>query len=384
MERKFQFSPKIIWRIAIAILLIALITILFILNNNHKPYAENDGNIIVLINDKNDNIVSKERLSFKKEDTLYNILNKKYKLISDVTTYGHYLKGISSNDFSLETDGKGSWLWFEIFYLKDEIEYKEEINFNNYNQIEVTKGIDGIDLKNEMIFAINERDSNHNASVLNNQNIIIKNNDDNNFYIISIIFISIIISLIILFFIIDLIKNRNIKPMTVKELSLMVMMSAILFVQEELLTFIPNIQFTFLLIMLYGAVLGPKKGSLIVLIHVLLDNLFMSSFIPQVMLPMLIGHEITLLIGYLLKNKNIIILSIGITIASLIYVSLFFITTIYVYEINPLAYLIADIPFDIILIACNVLCVILLYKPLFKILNENINMTKKEESIEIE
>ena len=88
---------------------------------------------------------------------------------------------------------------------------------------------------------------------------------------------------------------------------------------------------------------------------------------------MLIGHEITMLIGYFLKNKNTIILSVGITISSLIYAFLFFMTTILIYDVKPLAYLIADIPFDAILIACNILCVILLYKPLYKILCENIN-----------
>ncbi len=378
MERQHTFSPKKIWRIVISILLIALIAVLFILIGNHSSYANSDGSIIVLINDKNDNIVSKERLSYKKDDTLYNLIKDNYSLEYDVTSYGHYLKGISSDSFSLETNGKDSWLWFELFYLKDGLEPEEEIDFNNYNEQTVTEGIDGIDLVDNMIFAINERDAIHNASVLNNSNIVINNNDKISF-IISIVLISIIIAVILIFFIIDLIRNRSIKPMKVKDIAIMVMLTAILFVQEELLTLIPNIQFTFLLIMLYGAVLGPKKASLIVLVHVLLDNLFMSSFIPTVILPMLIGHEVTMLIGYLLKNKNSIILSIGITIASLVYVALFFITTIFVYNVNPLAYLIADIPFDVILIACNILCIILLYKPLYKTLNENIN---KEEALD--
>ncbi len=373
MERQHTFSPKLIWRIVISILLIALITVLFILIGNHSSYATNDGSIIVLINDKDDNIVSKERLYYKKNDTLYNLINENYSLDYDLTSYGHYLKGISSDSFSLKTDGNNSWLWFELFYLKDGIKYSEEIDFNNYNEQTVSKGIDGIDLVDNMIFAINERDATHNASVLNNSNIVIKNNNEQISYIISITILSIIIFLIILFFIIDLIKNRKTKPLAVKDIAIMVMLTAILFVQEELLTFIPNIQLTFMLIMLYGAVLGPKRASLIVLVHVLLDNLFMSSFIPTVILPMLIGHEITMLLGYLLRNKNIVILSIGITISSLIYAFLFFITTIYVYDINPLAYLLADIPFDIILIACNILCLILLFKPLRKILEENIN-----------
>ena len=377
MEAKRFFSPKKLWRIITTILLISLITVLFIIIGNHNSYANSDGSIIVLINDKNDNIVSKERLVYKKNDTLYNLIKDNYSLDYDVTSYGHYLKGISKDSFSLKTDGKDSWLWFELFYLKDGLKQKEEIDFNDYEEITVSTGIDGINLVDNMIFAINERDALHNSSVLNSSDIVIKNNDKLLFTI-SVVIISIIIFVVLLFFIIDIIKNRKTKPMDVRDIAIMVMLTTILFVQEELLTLIPNIQFTFLLIMLYGAVLGPKKASLIVLVHVLLDNLFMSSFIPTVILPMLIGHEITMLIGYFLKNKNTIILSIGITIASLIYAFLFFITTIFIYNVNPLAYLLADIPFDLILISCNILCIILLYKPLYKTLFENIN---KEEIV---
>lgn len=370
---------KLIWRIALSILLIALIIVLFIVVGNHNSYATNDGEIIVLINDKENNIVSKERLSFKKDDTLYKLIKSNYNLEDETTSYGHFLKGISKDNFSLKTNGIDSWLWFELFYLKDGKDSKNEIDFNDYDEQNVSTGIDGIELVPNMIFAINERDSLHEASVLNNSNIVI-NNNDKLYFILSIVLISIIITSIIIFFIVDLIKNRSINPIKVKDIAIMVMLAALLFVQEEALTLIPNIQFTFLLIMLYGAVLGPKKASLIVLVHVLLDNLFMSSFTPTVMLPMLIGHEITMLIGYYLKNKNTIILSIGITISSIIYAFLFFITTIFVYDINPLTYLIADIPFDIILIACNILCVILIYNPLYKILNENINNEMKAPS----
>ena len=324
---------KLIWRIALSILLIALIIVLFIVVGNHNSYATNDGEIIVLINDKENNIVSKERLSFKKDDTLYKLIKSNYNLEDETTSYGHFLKGISKDNFSLKTNGFDSWLWFELFYLKDGKDSKNEIDFNDYDEQNVSTGIDGIELVPNMIFAINERDSLHEASVLNNSNIVIKNNDKL-YFILSIVLISIIIASIIIFFIVDLIKNRSINPIKVKDIAIMVMLAALLFVQEEALTLIPNIQFTFLLIMLYGAVLGPKKASLIVLVHVLLDNLFMSSFIPTVMLPMLIGHEITMLIGYYLKNKNTIILSIGITIASIIYAFLFFITTIFVYDIN--------------------------------------------------
>ena len=44
--------------------------------------------------------------------------------------------------------------------------------------------------------------------------------------------------------------NRN---QNLKKLIYVSLFTAILFVQEELLTFIPDVQFTFILVMLYGA-----------------------------------------------------------------------------------------------------------------------------------
>ena len=81
---------KLIWRIALSILLIALIIVLFIVVGNHNSYATNDGEIIVLINDKENNIVSKERLSFKKDDTLYKLIKSNYNLEDETTSYGHF------------------------------------------------------------------------------------------------------------------------------------------------------------------------------------------------------------------------------------------------------------------------------------------------------
>ena len=65
---------------------------------------------------------------------------------------------------------------------------------------------------------------------------------------------------------------------TVKDIALMAILTALLFVQEQLLSFIPNVQLTFLLIVLFSKKLGTIKTLIIITCHVLLDNLFMSSF----------------------------------------------------------------------------------------------------------
>lgn len=155
--------------------------------------------------------------------------------------------------------------------------------------------------------------------------------------------------------------------MTIKKIAFLVSLTCILFVQEELLAFIPSVQLTFLLVILYGSLVGIKDGSIIVFVHTLLDNLIMGSFNIWTILPMFLGLEITLVIGYLLKNKNEFILAIGGAIACIIYSLCFFIINIFVYSIKPLEYLIADLPFTIGLIVCSVISILFLFKPLYKL-----------------
>lgn len=155
--------------------------------------------------------------------------------------------------------------------------------------------------------------------------------------------------------------------MTVKKITFLVSLTCILFVQEELLAFIPNIQLTFLLVILYGAIVGIKDGSIIIFVHVLLDNLVMGSFNVWTILPMFIGLEITLIIGYLFRNKNEFIMAIGVVLACILYSLGFFVINLFVYSIKPLEYLIADVPFTLGLIVCSVISILFLYKPLYKL-----------------
>lgn len=151
----------------------------------------------------------------------------------------------------------------------------------------------------------------------------------------------------------------------------MVMLTAILTVQEELLTVIPNVQFTFLLVICYGATIGLLDGTLVVLVHVIIDNLIMNSFTPFVIIPMFIGLEITLLLGYLTKNKKEYIVSIFGAISGFIYCMLFFGSTVLFYNMEPIPYLINDIPFEAVLITCNVITILFLYKPIVYVINNN-------------
>ena len=75
----------------------------------------------------------------------------------------------------------------------------------------------------------------------------------------------------------------------IKDIVLTSILVAILFVQEQILSFLPNIQLTILLIVLFTKTVGFKKTAVIVIIHTLLDSIFMGSFSIMYFIPMLLG-----------------------------------------------------------------------------------------------
>ncbi len=157
--------------------------------------------------------------------------------------------------------------------------------------------------------------------------------------------------------------------MSVKKLCFLVMITVILFVQEQLLSFIPNIQFTFLLIALYTSVLGIYNSILIVVVHVLLDNLIMGSFTPTVIIPMMIGYVITIILVSLVKKKNLILITSMVVIGNIIYAICFAVMNILVFDIKLKPYIAGDIPFTALMVLSTIVTMIFLYRPLEKVLS---------------
>ncbi|MGI6781665.1 MAG: hypothetical protein ACOX56_02365 [Acholeplasmataceae bacterium] len=159
-----------------------------------------------------------------------------------------------------------------------------------------------------------------------------------------------------------------------KRLVTISILTAILFVQEQILTPIPNVQLTFLLIILYCKTFNYVESVLMITVHVILDNLLMGSFNLTVMPFMYLGY---LVIPITLKTifkkvespLGLAILSI---LYSLIYSWIFFIPAILILEIPFWTYLIQDIPFEIILAASSFLSVLWLYRPLKRVLDSHL------------
>ena len=165
-----------------------------------------------------------------------------------------------------------------------------------------------------------------------------------------------------------------------KKLVLIAMFIAIIFAQEEALTFIPNVQLTVLLLMVYGAVVGPLWGSVIVLAHCFLDNVFMGSLMPQVFIPMALGWECVMLLGFLGKKFPLYVKVIFSILGALIYCWMFVLFNSFMFvNIDIYKYIIADIPFEIILCCSSGISVALLYVPIYKLANDGYNFDKIEK-----
>lgn len=361
---------KKVGRILLGILLISLMVFscVYVIVKNKNTTSSKAGTITVIVNNINDEVVEKRRIEYKEDDTLFEVLNNSYTLVYSQTTYGHFLLGISNDTFKIETNGKSSWIWLEVAYLKDTLSYSDTIDFNDYEKQNVTTGIDGISLKDNMIIALNERDNQHNTSMFNDQ-VVFYNTSilDTVFHII----VYVVSGLFVLGIIIFLIINRKGKnPITIPELCILAFMTVLLFVQEELFSFIPNFQFTFLLLAVYVVVFGYKKTSLIILAHVLLDNMFMGSLTPIVMIPMWMGYMIYTGVIWLFKDQKLWILVLGGALSAYLYCMLFLVTNAIFLDINLYVYWISDIPFEVMLVSCTSFTLIYLYKPLSKKLGE--------------
>lgn len=158
-------------------------------------------------------------------------------------------------------------------------------------------------------------------------------------------------------------------------------LTAILFVQEEALTFIPNVQLTVFLIVLYAKTVGYFRTSIIVFIHVLLDNLVMGSMNVITFVPMLIGWEIIPLVICTIGRKiekpvYLALLSIPFV---LIYDFIFALFNYWILDIDLITWYTGGIIFDIVLIMSSFLSILWLYNPLKRVIDSFDNKYHKEK-----
>ncbi|MFA5289792.1 MAG: hypothetical protein WC351_01955 [Candidatus Izemoplasmatales bacterium] len=158
------------------------------------------------------------------------------------------------------------------------------------------------------------------------------------------------------------------KHRSIRQLMLTSMLLAVLVVQELALSSIPNVQLTFVLLLVYAAVLPGYQLGILVLAYVFLDNLIFGSLNFFIVVPMLIAWTLYVFLGRLLRNRSIIVILVFVTIFSFFY-GWIFIPFAYFqfYQGVPgaiKALIVADIPFDLILAVNGYFTTLALYRPL--------------------
>ncbi len=157
----------------------------------------------------------------------------------------------------------------------------------------------------------------------------------------------------------------------IKKIAIYSVCIAVMFVQEQLLSFIANVQFTTLLIVIYFMLFGFKPTIVICIIHTLLDNLFMGTLNLIYTPAMLVGWCILPIILQLFFRKTVnewVLATVG-GLHAILYSICFIVAQAFIGDVDIIAYLIADIPFTLILIVVNFLTIAWLYKPLYQTLN---------------
>lgn len=155
-------------------------------------------------------------------------------------------------------------------------------------------------------------------------------------------------------------STTSIKIRTLNEIPLFV---AIIVTLEFLLGILPNVSLTPLLFAVYFSARNFKQSFYLVSIYMILE-MVMWGFGLWV-LPMWLGW--TLWIIMVKSNLPISLATKGVFFATL-YGLMFLPLTVIVYGIDPWAYIVADIPFQINMMASNVITLTLFFIPLKKAL----------------
>lgn len=165
--------------------------------------------------------------------------------------------------------------------------------------------------------------------------------------------------------------KQNKLAITVRDITLIALLSVVLFVQEEALTLIPGLQFTVFLLVFYSKKLGLWRTSIIVLIHVFLDNLVIGSFSIIYTPFMFVGWiVIPLTICTVFKKiESSWLLAILGAIYSFVYCWVYFIPDCLIIGIQFIPRFMSDIFWEILMAAMSFLSLLFLYRPLSKVLD---------------
>lgn len=166
----------------------------------------------------------------------------------------------------------------------------------------------------------------------------------------------------------------------VLDIAIIAILSSLLIVQELVLQFLPNIQLTVFLIVLFSKKLKMVRTIIIVTIYTLFDCLFASSLNLFYFPFMLIGWNlIPILLSTIFKRvENSLYLAFLGILFSLLYSWIFIIPTMVMTDVKFLDYLVSDLVFEGLLAISSFLSILWLYYPCSKLLDKILKKPKEE------
>ncbi len=161
------------------------------------------------------------------------------------------------------------------------------------------------------------------------------------------------------------------KKVLIYDLCLTATLSSVLFVQEQLLAFLPNIQLTIFLLILFSKKLGFVQTSFIVLIYTTLDCLLNGGLHVLYFPFMLLGWLLIPLTLSTVFKKVTAPLFLGFLaiLYAFCYSWIFLIPNYLIYQIDPVAYLITDLAWEALLAASGFLSTVWFYRPCEKLMD---------------
>jgi hypothetical protein len=169
----------------------------------------------------------------------------------------------------------------------------------------------------------------------------------------------------------------------IKDTALIAICAAVLLAQQMAFSFLPNVQLTTLLIVIYAKTLGFKRTTLIVIIHVLAYNILspFGAVTPIHMPSMFIGWMIIplSLTTFLKKVDSPLGLAIFGFIFGFIYGWAYIPAQVFFIGSPLIPYLMMDIPFEIVMGITNFLTIYWLYTPLKTSFAEQLHKFEQKE-----
>ncbi len=160
-----------------------------------------------------------------------------------------------------------------------------------------------------------------------------------------------------------------------RDLTLASIFAVVIAIQEFVLSGVPNVSLTVLLIIILTRLVDFEYSILSIIIYVLIDNLLMGSLVINFIIPMLVSYLLLVVVlNTIFKNvENELLIAMLGFIFGIFYTLAFAISDSIIFDIDIFNYLLAGSVFTFLLSINNFVTIVWLYRPLMQRLQQFIS-----------